>query len=157
MAFVRTTFAGGIKTKNELNYVDYTSSNKNFELYTDYPAASGGNEEYPTPFGTFCASYTACQASYLRHYCDEHGLDYKDVIIELELETLDDEKIVDENGRTHIQYGEEISKFKTHVTFPQDFPAAHIEGALDAMNNCKIAKNIRDFNPTFEHSFSTQS
>lgn len=154
MAFVETRFIGNLQAENKVNLKEYyqTSEAVNFSIITDYPEERGGDEEFPTPFSTFLAAFNSCQASYLRHYCTREGLDFKDITINLDIDHVETELVTDDNGNEFIKRGEEVDTFKTHVVFPDSFPKEHIEPALEFMANCKVARNVRDFNPKTEHT-----
>lgn len=113
------TFPGGLRVA--ANY-------KNFEILTDQPKSSGGNNSAPSPFDLFLSSLGACAGFFALKFCTQRNINAGGLRLTLETES---------NPEKHL-----ISKIKIIVFLPDDFPDKYSSAILKAVDQCTVKRHM---------------
>ena len=102
---------------------------------TDQREKHGGTGTASPPFDLFLASIATCMGLYALRFCQQRDIDTED--LQLTLETEKDP----ESGM--------ISKIRSRLQLPSDFPAKYVPAIERAMDQCAVKKHMMN-PPQFE-------
>ncbi len=120
------TFPGGVAVNAE--YRGHT-------IRTDQPERAGGGGTAPAPFDLFLASIGTCAGFFALRFCQERGIDTRDLRV-----TLDTERAEDGHG---------IARIRIEAHLPAGFPDKYRKAILRAMDQCAVKRHIVE-PPAFE-------
>ena len=101
------------------------------ELIADEPAAAGGGDVGPSPFGLLCSGLAACTATTLRMYAAHKGWELATIEVDVHYEVGDD-------GHSAIE---------RTITVPVDLPAEHRQRLADIAERTPVTVAIRNGTP----------
>lgn len=104
-------------------------------VHTDQPAKSGGRGNAPQPFDLFLASIATCAGFYALRFCERHGVDPRE--LQLQLEPRRDPE------------GKRVDLISIQVKLPAAFPAKYRDAVVRAIDQCAVKRHIVD-PPKFE-------
>jgi ribosomal protein S12 methylthiotransferase accessory factor len=107
----------------------------NFVVRTDQPAAAGGDESAPSPYGLFLASLATCAGYFAVRFCRERDIDTEGMVLTASFER---------DSANH-----RLEKTSLHLTLPIGFPEKYKKAIIRAMDECTVKKAIQD-PPAFE-------
>lgn len=122
------TFPGGLKVQ---------ASYKGHTILTDQPAFAGGEDSAPTPFDLFLASIGTCVGIYVKTFCEQRGIDTKNIVIKQHMQT---------NQQSRL-----ISKITFEMYMPNDFPEKYKEALVHAANHCAVKRHMMN-SPEFGYN-----
>jgi putative redox protein len=108
-----------------------------FTVTTDQPVQAGGDNSAPTPFNMFLASLGTCAGIYIKGFCDQRGIDSKDI------------RIVMDYNYDPIQ--KMIVKFIMRVHVPADFPEQYEAAVIKSAALCAVKRHL---NPIIENEIT---
>jgi putative redox protein len=108
-----------------------------FTVKTDQPVQSGGENSAPTPFSMFLASLGTCAGIYVKGFCDQRGIDSRDIRI-----SMDD--IYDPVQKM-------IVKFIMVIHVPADFPEQYESAVIKTASLCAVKRHL---NPSIENEIT---
>jgi len=114
--------------KVEANY-------KGFNIKTDQPEKSGGDNDHPSPFDYFLVSIGTCAGYAVKSFCKQRDIDDSGIKI-----TLNTSK----NNDTGM-----INKVDINILLPSGFPEKYKNAVVNSANLCAVKKHIMnppDFN-----------
>ncbi len=103
---------------------------RGFLIKTDQPVFAGGNGEAPAPFDYFLASIGACAGIYILSFCEQRGLDYKNIKL-VQKHEFDPKKRM-------------ISKITIEIQLPEGFPEKYKKALIHAANLCAVKQHMYD-------------
>ena len=103
---------------------------RGFLIKTDQPVFAGGNGEAPAPFDYFLASIGACAGIYVLSFCEQRGLDYKNIKL-IQKHEFDPKKRM-------------ISKITIEIQLPEGFPEKYKKALVNAANLCAVKQHMFD-------------
>jgi len=112
-------FPGGKKV-----YADYAG----LTIETDQSVPDGGDGSAPAPFHLFMASLGTCSAIYVLSFCQERGIDAKDIRI---IQSWD------RNPTSHL-----IDTIDIEIRLPKGFPEKYRSVVVKAANLCAVKKHL---------------
>ena len=113
----------GVGKRVDVNY-------RGFLIKTDQPVFAGGNGEAPAPFDYFLASIGACAGIYVLSFCEQRGLDYKNIKL-IQKHEFDPKKRM-------------ISKITIEIQLPEGFPEKYKKALVNAANLCAVKQHMFD-------------
>jgi len=115
------TFPGNLQVNAQI---------KNFQICTDQPEKSGGDDTAPSPFTLFTASIATCAGYFALKFCRARNLDTEGMSLSLKY-SWDKEK-------------KKYPEMLVELTLPDDFPEKYRDAILRAMDQCVVKKHIID-------------
>jgi len=118
---IHVTFPGNLQVKAKI---------KEFEILTDQPVKSGGDDAAPSPFALFTASIATCAGYFALKFCRTRKLNTEGMAVSL-------------------KYGwdKELKKYPKmtiELTLPEDFPEKYKGAIIKAVDQCVVKKHIID-------------
>lgn len=120
--FLEVRCAGGMR-------VDATLKGRH-EIVTDQPVKVGGGGTAPAPFDFFLASLATCGGFYAAQFCEQRGIDSREVRLTLEPVR---------NPDSH-----RLETLRIDLHLPEDFPAKYRKAILRAVDQCSVKKVLLD-------------
>jgi len=114
-------FPGGKKV-----YADYHK----FTHETDQPVMAGGEGSAPAPFDLFLASLGTCAGIYVLGFCQQRGIDSKDIEIFQRMK-------FDPSTRM-------ISGIEIEIKLPESFPDKYRNTVVQSANLCAVKKHLEN-------------
>ena len=108
-----------------------------FTVKTDQTVQSGGDNSAPTPFNLFLASLGTCAGIYIKGFCDQRGIDAKEI------------SIVMDYKYDHVQ--KMIVKFIMLIHVPADFPEQYEAAVIKTASLCTVKRHL---NPVIENEIT---
>jgi ribosomal protein S12 methylthiotransferase accessory factor len=108
-----------------------------FTVSTDQPVQAGGDNSAPTPFNMFLASLGTCAGIYIKGFCDQRGIDSKDIRI-----------VMDYN---YDPIRKMIVKFIMRIHVPTDFPEQYEAAVVKSAALCAVKRHL---NPVIENEIT---
>ena len=115
------TFPGGVRVNAQF---------KGFEVATDQPLASGGQNSSPTPFDFFLASLGTCAGFFALRFCQQRELPTTGMRLELTSERNAETKRLDRVAIT--------------LHLPNGFPEKYRSAIIRATDQCAVKKALLD-------------
>ncbi len=128
MALVEVSFPKGVQVQASIG---------EFDILTDQPLSSGGNNEAPAPYDFFLSSIATCAGFYALRFCQERDIATEGLKLELDIER---------NPETRT-----LEKVKMVITTPQGFPEKYKKALIRAAEQCSVKKALSR-PPEFETS-----
>ncbi|MBE0663294.1 MAG: OsmC family protein [Bacteroidales bacterium] len=122
------TFPGGLKVQ---------ASYKGHTILTDQPAFAGGENSAPAPFDLFLASIGTCVGIYVKSFCEQRGIDTKNIVIKQNMQT---------NPQSRL-----ISKIAFEMHLPDEFPEKYKDALVHAANHCAVKRHMMN-PPEFDYN-----
>ena len=119
MSEMEITFPGGKKV-NALWH--------GFEIATDQPKSSGGDNSAPAPFDLFLASLGTCAGIFVLGFIQSRGLSTEGLKIVQEM---------DWDPEAHL-----MKKIAFRITLPKDFPEKYKGAVIKAAEQCLVKRTI---------------
>ena len=116
---MQITFPGGVAVNAHL---------KNFEVATDQPETSGGNNSAPSPYELFLASIGTCAGFFALRFCQQRDLSTEGLGLSLDIER-------DPQTRT-------LNKVKIEIQLPEGFPEKYQRAIIKATDQCAVKQAI---------------
>jgi|SRR5436305_6413199 len=123
---MKITFPGGLRVN---------AAFKGFTVATDQPVEHGGGETAPEPFDLFLASLGTCAGFYALRFCQQRGIDTRDLGL-----TLATEK---------DPAGKHLALVRLDIELPAGFPEKYRDAMIRAVDQCAVKRHIVD-PPRFE-------
>jgi putative redox protein len=101
------------------------------ELVADEPAATGGGDLGPTPFGFLLAGLAACTAMTLRMYAERKGWELAAIEVDVRYDITDDEP----------------GAIERTITVPADLPAEQRDRLADIAERTPVTLAVRGGTP----------
>ena len=114
-------------------------TSRNFEFILDEPKSLGGSNEGMNPVEALLASLGACKVIVARSFANSHGINLKDIRIELEGE-LDPDGFMGKNKEAKIGFSTIVSKFYIDST-NTDEEISNFVAFID--RTCPVADTIK--------------
>jgi putative redox protein len=105
-------------------------SYKGFDITTDQPEKSGGENSAPAPFDLFMISIGACAGWYVKSFCQQRGLDESNIRLVQKTSYNREKKLID--------------KVEIEIHLPDDFPDKYRDAVVKAAESCSVKKHIYD-------------
>jgi len=105
-----------------------------YTVPTDQPPYSGGVANAPTPFATFLASIGTCAGIYVLSFCQQRGIDAKDIRIVQSLRA---------NPMTGM-----VAEVMLDIQLPPTFPEKYKTAVIRSADQCAVKKHF-EHPPTF--------
>ncbi|PLW99633.1 MAG: osmotically inducible protein OsmC [Marinilabiliales bacterium] len=99
-------------------------------IKTDQSVMSGGEGSAPEPFSLFLASIGTCAGIYVKSFCEQRGIDTKNVKI---LQHMDF------NQQTRM-----IDRIDLEIKLPVDFPEKYKKAVISAADLCAVKKHLNN-------------
>lgn len=115
------TFPGGVQVNAHY---------KGFEIATDQPVSSGGENSAPSPFDFFLASLGTCAGFFALRFCQQRELPTNGMRLELTSVRNPETKRLDRVAIT--------------LFLPQDFPEKYRSAIIRATDQCAVKKALLD-------------
>ena len=115
------TFPGGVQVNAQY---------KGFEIATDQPVSSGGENSAPSPFDFFLASLGTCAGFFALRFCQQRELPTNGMRLELTSVRNPETKRLDRVAIT--------------LFLPQDFPEKYRSAIIRATDQCAVKKALLD-------------
>lgn len=106
---------------------------RDFEVKTDQPETSGGENTAPSPFEYFLSSLATCTGVAVQSFCQSRDISTEGLKIELDTERND-------KG--------DVTNITTNLTLPKDFPDKYKKSIESIAGACKVKRHILN-PPTF--------
>jgi len=118
---VVVTFPGNLKVKAHI---------RDFEIETDQPEKSGGDNSAPSPFSLFTASIATCAGYFALKFCRARNLQTEGMSL-------------------HLKYGWDkdakcYPEMEIQLRLPGGFPEKYRDAIIRAMDQCVVKKHILD-------------
>jgi putative redox protein len=101
------------------------------QLVADEPAAAGGGDVGPTPFGLVLSGLAACTAMTLRMYAARKGWELTTIVVDVRYDVADDER----------------GAIERTITVPFDVPAEQRDRLADIAERTPVTLAIRGGTP----------
>jgi len=101
-----------------------------FTVKTDQALRSGGNGEFPEPFGIFLASLGACAGIYVKSFCDKRGI------------PTDQIKLTQEPKFDPVRHL--IGEINLNIHVPADFPEKYDKAIIQTASLCAVKRHLKD-------------
>ena len=101
-----------------------------YEIQTDQPAMSGGDDTAPAPFDLFLASLGTCAGIYVLGFCQQRGLPTEGIELTQRM-TFDPSKRM-------------IGTIDIDISIPADFPEKYRDALVNVASLCAVKKHIQD-------------
>lgn len=115
------TFPGGVQV---------SARHKGFEVVTDQPEVSGGQNTAPSPFDLFLVSLGTCAGFFALRFCQQRELQTAGMRL-----TLDTER----NAET-----KRLDRVAITLHLPEGFPEKYRDAILRATDQCAVKKALLD-------------
>ncbi len=103
---------------------------EDFTVKTDQSLRVGGDGQYPEPFTLFLASLGTCAGIYAKSFCDQRGIDTRNIHLTQEQEFDPIRKI--------------IGKFKLIIHVDQGFPEKYEQALISTVSLCAVKRHLRE-------------
>lgn len=120
------TFPGGKKVDTQIG---------RHVIRTDQPAAGGGEDSAPAPFGLFLAAIGTCAGIYVVGFCQKRELPTEGIRIR-------------QRNHFHPETGV-LSKVELDIEVPASFPEKYRDALVRVADQCAVKKAIQA-QPAFE-------
>ena len=115
------SFAGGKKVN---------AAYKGFTVRTDQPKEDGGDNSAPEPYDLFLASVGTCAGVYIAYFCEERGLDTRDIHLTLRFNRNEEKRLID--------------RIRIHIDLPSDFPSKYRNAIVKTAGLCTVKRTLMD-------------
>jgi putative redox protein len=106
------------------------AKHKGFEIITDQPEKSGGDNSAPSPFDLFLLSIGTCAGWYVKSFCRQRNLPDHDIRLTQKTNFNPEKKLID--------------KIEIEIHLPNDFPDKYRDALVKAAEACTVKKHILD-------------
>ncbi len=104
---------------------------RGFVIKTDQPVFAGGGGEAPAPFDYFLASIGACAGIYVLSFCEQRGIDYREI------------KLIQKHEFDPVK--RMISRITIEIKVPEGFPEKYKKALIHAAELCAVKQHM--YNP----------
>lgn len=101
-----------------------------FEIMTDQPHESGGDNEFPSPFELFLASLATCAGYYVVAFCGSRDIPTDKITLSCDFPRNPSSKLV-ENAVIRIN-------------LPADFPDKYRDAVVRSAQKCTVKKHLEN-------------
>lgn len=115
------TFPGGVQVNAQF---------KGFEIATDQPEKSGGQNAAPSPFDFFLASLGTCAGFFALRFCQQRELPTNGMRLQL--------------SSTHDTETKRLDRVAITLHLPTDFPEKYRSAIIRATDQCAVKKALLD-------------
>ncbi|MFW5699642.1 MAG: OsmC family protein [Bacteroidota bacterium] len=103
---------------------------KGFEMITDQPEKSGGDNTALSPFDLFMVSIGTCAGWYVKSFCQQRDLPEEGIRLTQKTFYNPDKKLID--------------KIVVEIHLPDDFPDKYRDALVKAASSCTVKKHMLD-------------
>ena len=103
---------------------------KGFEVITDQPEPSGGDNTAPSPFDLFMISIGTCAGWYVKSFCQKRNLSEEGITLKQKAHFNTEKRLID--------------KIDIEICLPEDFPEKYREPLIKAAASCTVKKHVMD-------------
>lgn len=107
-----------------------TAHYKGFEILTDQPEKSGGDNTAPSPFDMFLISIGTCAGWYVKSFCQQRNLPQEGIILKQKANYSIEKRMID--------------RIDIEIYLPEDFPEKYREPLIKAAASCTVKKHVMD-------------
>ncbi len=98
MAIITTAYKGDMLFETTMG---------NHTIQIDVPAAMGGSDRGPTPPELFIASLGSCIGAFAANYCQNSGIDTRDMTVDFSFDKADDPvRLINLKATVNLPYGD---------------------------------------------------
>jgi ribosomal protein S12 methylthiotransferase accessory factor len=101
---------------------------KNFNIATDQPITSGGEELAPTPFELFLSSMVTCAGIYVRDFCNNRSLPTDGITLEQEVVFNKESKL--------------LEKVSITIKLPSNFIEKYDDAIIHTASLCLVKRQL---------------
>ena len=116
---MQISFPGGVAVAAQIG---------DFNLLTDQPVASGGENSAPSPYALFLASIGTCAGFFALRFCQQREIATEGLGLSLDIER-------DAESR-------ELRKVKIAIQLPAGFPEKYCKAIIKATDQCAVKQAI---------------
>ncbi len=106
------------------------ASYKGFEMITDQPEKSGGENSALSPFDLFMVSIGTCAGWYVKSFCQQRDLSEEGIRLTQKATFNPSKKLID--------------KIEIEIHLPESFPDKYRDALVKAASACTVKKHIQD-------------
>lgn len=101
-----------------------------FTIKTDQHPRGGGEGEFPEPFTLFLASLGTCAGIFVKGFCDQRGIDSKDIRLTQEQSFNPAKRMIDQ--------------IDINIHVPKDFPEKYDKALIQTAGLCTVKRHLKD-------------
>ncbi len=101
---------------------------RGFEILTDQPTDSGGDNEGASPFELFLASLATCAGYYVVAFCNSRNIPADKITLSCDFPRNPESKLVEEA--------------KIVINLPEDFPEKYRDAVVRSAEKCTVKKHL---------------